>query len=64
MKKLLSSILVFAIALSAMATGMMSISADEIAPRSEEDLPKTRKSFKENPIVEKASKLINKGKNK
>ncbi len=40
------------------------ISADEIAPRSEDDLPKAHKSFKENPIVEKASKLINKGKNK
>jgi predicted PurR-regulated permease PerM len=41
------------------------ISVDDVAPPTE-DAPKekTRKSIKENPIVEKASELLNKGKNK
>ena len=41
------------------------ISVDDVAPPTE-DSPKekARKSIKENPIVEKASELLNKGKNK
>lgn len=44
------------------------ISADDVAPPVEDDPPKppkgTVKSFKESPILEKASELLNKGKNK
>ena len=41
------------------------ISVDDVAPPPE-DAPteRTRKSIRENPIVEKASELLNKGKNK
>ena len=41
------------------------ISVDDVAPPLDEKTPKAhKKSIKENPIVEKASELINKGKNK
>lgn len=42
------------------------ISANDVAPIIEEDYPKTKKpiSLKDSPIVEKASELLNKGKNK
>ena len=41
------------------------ISVDDVSPPVEDSpKPHTRKSIKENPIVEKASELINKGKNK
>lgn len=40
------------------------ISADDIAPPVEGDAPKAHKSIKDSAIFEKASKLINKGKNK
>ena len=42
------------------------ISADDIAPAPEEPekAPKKKRKLKENPILEKASELINKGKNK
>lgn len=42
------------------------ISVDDVAPPVDEEPPKKaqKKSIKENPIVEKASELINKGKNK
>ena len=42
------------------------ISVDDVTPPPEDDAPKerTRKSIRENPIVEKASELLNKRKNK
>ena len=40
------------------------ISADDVAPPVEEDSAKARMSIKDNPIVEKASELLNKSKNK
>lgn len=40
------------------------ISVSDIAPDAVEDSPKTKPKSKENPLIEKASELINKGKNK